>query len=264
MNDKSLLTDINRNGRATLTLNRPDLHNAFDDALISTLTSELIKLEKNEKIRVVVLAANGKSFSAGADLNWMKRMADYSSEENKNDAMELAKLMRILDRLSKPTIACVQGAAFGGGVGLVACCDIAIASKRASFSLSEVKLGLIPAVISPYVVNAIGSRAARRYFLTAERFKALEALKLGLVHEVVEEDELNACTDSLCETLIENGPEAVSEAKKLIEEVSRGKIDDKMIEKTAEWIARLRASDEGKEGLSAFLEKRKPQWIKGQ
>ena len=184
--------------------------------------------------------------------------------KNKNDAMELAKLMRILDRLSKPTIACVQGAAFGGGVGLVACCDIAIASKRASFSLSEVKLGLIPAVISPYVVNAIGSRAARRYFLTAERFKANEALKLGLVHEVVEEDQLNACTDSLCETLVQNGPDAVNEAKKLIEEVLRGKIDDKMIEKTAEWIARLRASDEGKEGLSAFLEKRKPQWIKGQ
>lgn len=263
MNEKSLLTDIDKNGRATITINRPAVHNAFDDSLIFDMTDKLKQFEKNPKVRIVVLASNGKNFSAGADLNWMKSMADYNREENIKDAMELAKLMKTLDSLSKPTIARVQGAAFGGGVGLVACCDIVIASRMASFSLSEVKLGLIPAVISPYVVNAIGSRAARRYFITAERFNAEEAHRLGLVHEVVSEEELSSCVSGICDILLQNGPRAICEAKKLVAEVARGEIDDNMITKTADWIAWIRASDEGKEGLSAFLGKRKPNWIKG-
>ena len=180
MSDTSILTQIDNDGRATLTMNRPELHNAFDDTLITGLIEKLRDLEDDPDVRFVILAASGKSFSAGADLNWMRRMADYSREQNLADAERLAELMRTLDTLSKPTIALVQGAAYGGGVGLVACCDIAIATARASFCLSEVKLGLIPAVISPYVVAAIGPRAARRYFLSAESFDAGEANRYGL------------------------------------------------------------------------------------
>ncbi len=263
MNEKTIMIDVDEKGRATVTLNRPAMHNAFDDSLIALLTDELKRLDRDSNIRVVVLAAKGKNFSAGADLNWMKRMAGYSLEENLEDAKKLAHLMKTLNGLSKPVIAAVQGAAFGGGVGLVACCDIVIASTRASFSLSEVKLGLIPSVISPYVADAIGSRAARRYFLTGERFSAEEAYRLGLVNEVVEEDELNSAVEKICHILLQNGPEAIGEAKKLIASVSRGNIDENMINRTAHWIAEVRASHEGREGLSAFLEKRKPNWIRG-
>jgi methylglutaconyl-CoA hydratase len=263
MSIAALLSEIDEHGRATITLNRPEMHNAFDDTLISALTGELKRLERDKSVRVVLLAARGKSFSSGADLNWMRRMADYSFEENLTDAMALAELMKTLANLSKPTIALVQGAAIGGGVGLVACCDIAIASENVTFCLSEVKLGLIPAVISPYVAAAIGSRATRRYFLTAERFDAAEAHRLGLVHEVVKPDELDARVERLSHLLLQNGPYAMASVKALVTEVALSYLDDDLIADTAERIAEIRASDEGREGLSAYLEKRKPNWIRG-
>lgn len=262
MNDY-LLTHIDEQGVATLTMNRPEVHNAFDDSLIAALIATLKELEANPAVRVLVLAAAGKSYSAGADLGWMRRMADYGREENLSDAEELAELMRRLDRFSKPTVALVQGAAYGGGVGLVACCDTVIASSRASFCLSEVKLGLIPAVISPYVVAAIGARAARRYFLSAERFGAEEAHRLNLVHEVVDPEELGQRGAEFCEGLLKNGPAAMAAAKELVAAVARGPIDESMIRDTAERIADTRASAEGRDGLSAFLEKRQPGWMKG-
>lgn len=261
--EKYLTTEIDASGIATLTMNRPEIHNAFDDRLIADLIEELRGLDANPMVKVVVLAANGKSFSAGADLEWMRRMAGYSREENLTDALSLAELMSCLDGLEKPTVGRIQGAAFGGGVGLVACCDMVIASSRASFCLSEVKLGLIPAVISPYVVAAIGSRNARRYFLSAERFGADEALRMNLVHEVVEPDALDTRVAEYCAGLTNNGPAAMAAAKRLAAAVSRGVIDKAMIEDTAERIADTRASDEGVEGLSAFLEKRPPAWMKG-
>lgn len=263
MNEPMILTTVDDGGMATVTLNRPDLHNAFDDNLIALLTEELKRLESDQAVRLVRLAGNGKSFSAGADLGWMRRMAGYSREENLADARGLAELMRTLNFLSKPTIALVQGAAYGGGVGLVACCDIVVATRRALFCLSEVKLGIMPAVISPYVVEAIGARAARRYFQTAESFDAAEAHRLGLVHELVENDaEMYAAADRIASAILKNGPQAMAEAKQLIPFVSRGPIDGAMIEGTAERIARVRASAEGKEGVSSFLEKRKPAWVK--
>ena len=262
MSDTSILTQIGNDGRATLTMNRPELHNAFDDTLITGLTEKLRDLEDNPDVRFVILAASGKSFSAGADLNWMRRMADYSREQNLADAERLAELMRTLDTLSKPTIALVQGAAYGGGVGLVACCDIAIATARASFCLSEVKLGLIPAVISPYVVAAIGPRAARRYFLSAEAFDAGEAQLLGLVHQVVaNENELAAAADRMAARLQANGPGSMAAAKNLVASVAGRHVDDALIADTAGRIADQRSSWEGREGLSAFLEKRKPAWV---
>ena len=245
-----------------VTLNNPDRHNAFDDTLIADLTRELKTLNGNETVRVVVLSAIGKSFSAGADLNWMKRMSTYSEEENFRDAMALGELMRTLHGLSKPTIARVQGAAYGGGVGLVACCDIAVGTQNAAFSLSEVKLGLIPAVISPYVIAAIGERAAHRYFLTAERFDAAEGFRLGLLHELVASDDgMDEKINELCDALMLGGPCGHRESKALIAAVSNRPIDDAVIADTAKRIARVRASDEGKEGVRAFLEKRKARWI---
>ena len=259
----NLLTEIDARGVATVTMNRPELHNAFDDLMIKALNSEFLRLNADPQVRVVLLAASGKSFSAGADLNWMRRMADYSLEENLADSMALAGLMRTLYGLSKPTIALVQGAAYGGGVGLVACCDIALATDRATFCLSEVKLGLIPAVISPYVMEAIGSRAARRYFLTAERFDAIEAQHLGLVHELVAVEDLRARGESLAALLIQNGPLALSAVKRLVAALTRTPIDDAMIADTARRIADIRSSDEGKDGVGAFLQKRPPAWVKG-
>ncbi len=263
MTNNSLLTSIDEHGRATLTMNRPEIHNAFDDLLIADLHRELKRLETDPQVRVVILAASGKSFSAGADLNWMRRMADYSRQENLADAHGLADLMKTLNELSKPTIALVQGAAFGGGVGLVACCDIAIAATRAKFCLSEVKLGLIPAVISPYVVEAIGSRAARRYALTAEIFNAAEACRLGLIHELVDENDLAQSGAELAGLIVKNGPAAVAAAKQLIADVARAPLDQTMINDTAERISDIRSSAEGKEGLNAFLAKRQPGWLKG-
>jgi len=247
-------------GIASVILNRPGQHNAFDDGMIVELLELLDKLEQDERVRVLVLRATGKSFSAGADLNWMRRMADYDLAQNTDDAMQLAELMRRLNCFPKPTIALVQGAAYGGGVGLIACCDIAIASPVASFCLSEVKLGLIPAVISPYVIEAIGARAARRFMLTAERFDAEQACRLGLVHEVVEVQELDTKLDSIVEFLLAAGPAAQAAAKDLIRAVSNKPIDSELIQDCALRIARIRASSEAREGLSAFLEKRKPNW----
>ncbi|WP_282610773.1 enoyl-CoA hydratase/isomerase family protein [Pelagibius sp. Alg239-R121] len=254
------LEEIAPSGIARITLTRVDVHNAFNDALISELTSALQGLDEDPRVRMVILAAKGRSFSAGADLNWMKAMAGYAEKENLEDARGLAELMRTLNELSKPTLALVQGAAFGGGVGLVACCDIALASEEASFCLSEVRLGLIPAVISPYVIAAIGQRAARRYFLTAERFPASEAYRVGLVHEVVPAEDLETRGQRLAQVLLAGGPSAQKESKDLIFAVSNRAIDDDVVEETAVRIARLRKSPEGREGVNAFLEKRKPDW----
>jgi methylglutaconyl-CoA hydratase len=259
MNQDTLQTEI-KDGVATIRMNRPEVHNAFDDALIAALTAELRRLDPLPEARIIVLAASGKSFSAGADLNWMRRMAKYSQEENLRDAMALAGLMRTLDGVKKPTVARVQGAAFGGGVGLVACCDIAIASTEAAFSLSEVRLGLIPSVISPYVIAAIGEREARRYFLTAERFDAVEARRIGLVHEVVDSGALDEAVAKIAGQLLKGGPQALAAAKKLIADVSRRPTDDALSAETARRIAAIRVESEGQEGLAAFFEKRRPDW----
>lgn len=264
MSEASILTHIDDTGRATLIMNRPELHNAFDDVFIAGMTAALKRLEGDERVRVLLLAGSGKSFSAGADLAWMKRMAGYSREENLVDAHGLAELMRTLNCFSRPTVALVQGAAYGGGVGLVACCDVVLAVRRATFCLSEVKLGLIPAVISPYVSEAIGPRACRRYFQTAEQFDVQEAHRLGLVSEVVEnETELAVAADRICTALLQNGPKAMAAAKELVAVVGGRPIDTSLIAETAGRIADQRASAEGREGLAAFLEKRKPQWGKG-
>jgi methylglutaconyl-CoA hydratase len=260
MDNNHILTCVGGDGVATVTLNRAEVHNAFNDTVIADMTDVLRRLGADEKVRAVVLRAEGKSFSAGADLGWMQRMASYGHAENLADAGALAELMRVLNFLPKPTVARVQGAAFGGGVGLVACCDIAIASDAAAFSLSEVRLGLIPAVISPDVVAAIGERAARRYFLTAERFDAAEALRIGLVHQVVPADQLDAAVDAILARLSEGGPAAQRAAKDLIFAVAHRPVDAGLIHDTAERIATIRASSEGREGLAGFLEKRKPAW----
>jgi len=254
---------IERQGPLGLvTLNRADRHNAFDDTLIAELTEALQALEAEDGIRVVILAAAGRSFSAGADLNWMKRMAGYSMDDNRRDALALGELMRTLAHLAKPTIARVQGAAYGGGVGLVACCDIAVATQDATFSFSEVKLGLIPAVISPYAIAAIGERAARRYFLTGERFEAAEAWRLGLVHEIATSPgDLDEKIGTLVDLLLEASPAAQREAKELVRAVADRPVTSELIQDTAERIARVRASPEGREGVGAFLDKRKPAWV---
>jgi methylglutaconyl-CoA hydratase len=261
MTEPNHLVATDARGVATVTLNRPQIHNAFDDLLIADLTRTLQALEADAAVRLVVLTGAGKSFSAGGDLGWMRRMADYSEAENLKDARGLATLMRTLDRLAKPTIALIQGPAFAGGCGLVACCDIAIAVDTASFALTETRIGLIPAVIGPYVLNAIGERASRRYFLTAERFEAKEALRIGLVHEVVPAAELAATGEKIVATLLGCGPSALREVKSFIRRIAHGAIDDAMIEETATRIARIRATPEGKEGVSSFLEKRKPSWV---
>ncbi|MCC7414163.1 MAG: enoyl-CoA hydratase/isomerase family protein [Gammaproteobacteria bacterium] len=259
MNEANVL--LARDGAiATVTLNRPALHNAFDDRLIADLTDLLRELDADPGIRAVVLAASGKSFSAGADLGWMARMADYSEQDNYRDAMALAELMRVLDTLGKPTIARVQGAAYGGGVGLVACCDIAIAVESATFCFSEARLGIVPAVISPYCVRAIGARAAQRYFLTAERFDAATALRLGLVHELTSGEQLDVVIARVLADLAECGPAAQAACKDLVASVSGRPIDDELVSLTAELIAALRVSPEGQEGIRAFLDKRRPGW----
>jgi methylglutaconyl-CoA hydratase len=260
MTENPLIVDVAPEGRATVTLYRPDVHNAFDDKLIALLTRELDALDRNPTVGVVVLAAAGKSFCAGADLKWMRRMAEYSEAENQADAEALAALMKTLNRLSKPTVAEVQGAAYGGGVGLICCCDIAIASEAAQFSISEVKLGLIPSVISPYVVAVIGERQARRYALGAETFDAIEAKRIGLVHEVTAAEDLQAAVDAMVEALLANGPAAMAETKDQIAGVANRPVDDRLIAAAAARIARIRVSDEGREGVAAFLEKRKPGW----
>ncbi|MFI5017131.1 MAG: enoyl-CoA hydratase/isomerase family protein [Dongiales bacterium] len=253
--------EIERSGaKATLWLNRPERHNAFDDGLIAELSEALGALAADSAIRVVLLAGRGKSFSAGADLAWMKRMAGYTAAENAADAQKMAEMLHRLDSLAKPTIALVQGAAMGGGVGLVAACDIAIAAEDAQFAFSEVRLGLTPATISPYVIAAIGPRAARRYLLTAERLDARRALGLGLVATVVPGADLLTEASRLADILCQNGPAAMAEAKRLIADVTDRPIDAALRTETAGRIARQRAGAEGREGVAAFLEKRKPDW----
>ena len=245
-----------------ITMNRPERHNAFDDVLIAELTEAFRSMEAEDGIRIVVLSGTGKSFSAGADLNWMKRMSGFSIEENRRDAMGLAALMRTIAHLRKPTLARVQGAALGGGVGLVACCDVAVATQGATFALSEVKLGLIPAVISPYVVAAIGERAARRYFLTAERFTAAEAWRLGLVHEIAaNEAEMDDAIGAIVDAMLAASPAAQKEAKDLIRAVSNRPLTSELVQDTADRIAIIRSSPEGREGVAAFLEKRRASWV---
>jgi methylglutaconyl-CoA hydratase len=259
MTDDALKLEIT-DAVARITMARPAIHNAFDDVLIAKLGRMLVQVGNDHSVRVVVLAGEGKSFSAGADLGWMQRMADYYDAENLEDARQLAEVMRLLNELPKPTIARVHGVAIGGGVGLVAACDIALASPRALFCLSEVRLGLIPSVISPYVVEAIGPRAARRYFQTAERFDAKTACALGLVHEVVPEADLDTRLAEYLDLLRQNGPKAMAASKDLIRRVQAGDIDAAMIDDTAKRIADIRATDEGREGVAAFLEKRRPVW----
>jgi methylglutaconyl-CoA hydratase len=252
--------DIDSRGVARVTLARPEKHNAFDAETITGLTDAFSALAASPTVRVVILDAEGPSFSAGADLDWMREQANYDDARNLADARKLAKLMRVLNALPKPTIARVQGPAYGGGVGLVACCDIALATGHAVFSLTEVKLGLIPSVISPYVIAAIGPRAARRLFLTAERFDAAEARRLGLVHEVVPAIDLDKRIEEILTFLLGNGPEAMAAAKDLVFAIADRPVDDALVEETARRIAQRRASAEGKEGIEAFLAKRKPSW----
>jgi methylglutaconyl-CoA hydratase len=259
MSSDVIRLEISR-GVARITMARPEKHNTFDDVLIADLTDAFESAGTDDAVRVVVLEAKGKSFSAGADLGWMERMADYSEAENLADARKLAHMVRVLNELPRPTVARVQGAAFGGGVGLVAACDIALASHAASFCLSEARLGLIPSVISPYVVEAIGARAARRYFQTAERIDAEQAQALGLVHEVVPHERLDSRLAELVGHLLDNGPAAMAASKELIRRVASGPVDDAMVEDTARRIADIRATAEGREGLRAFLEKRGPKW----
>ena len=257
----NVLLNIDERGIATVTLNRPEKHNAFDDVIIAELTEAFLAVENTPEVRAMILASNGKNFSAGGDLAWMKRMANYSYDENLRDANALATMLHTLNFMTKPTIARVQGAAFGGAVGLVSCCDMAVATERASFSLSEVKIGLLPATISPYVVAAIGQRASRRYFLTAERFNADTAQQLGLVSEVVDEAALDDTIVQLIAALLSNSPAGIKASKKLIFDVSNRDIDEQLMGTTSERIAAIRVSEEGQEGLTAFLEKRSPSWI---
>ena len=255
-------TQIDSRGVARVTLNNPDKHNAFDDQMIIELTNAFNALAANANVRIMLLKSEGKSFSAGADLDWMKRMARYSYQQNLNDARALAAMLKALHQMPIPTIARVQGATFGGAVGLISCCDIALASSNASFALSEVKIGLVPSTISPYVIAAIGERHAKRYFMTAERFDANTALQIDLVHEAVEKSLLDDKVEQLITAILSNGPEAVVAAKQLVFAVSGKAVDSSLIEHTCEVIAGIRVSAQGQEGLSAFLDKRKPNWLK--
>jgi methylglutaconyl-CoA hydratase len=253
MSEPLLLIDRRPDGSAWITLNRPAVHNAFDDRLIVELAAELTRLAEDPTTRVVVLTGSGKSFSAGADLTWMRRTATYGDAENLADARALAKLMATLNELPKPTIARVSGAALGGGTGLVACCDIVVASAEAVFGTTEVRLGLIPSVIGPYVVAAIGVRQARRLMLSGERIAAAEAARIGLVHQVVAADALGH--------LMRGGPTALAAAKRLIRDLAGRPIGPELIEDTAGRIAALRATPEAREGITAFLAKRPPSWL---
>jgi methylglutaconyl-CoA hydratase len=255
------MLEVTRNGGvARVTLNRPELRNAFDDALISRLKATFDELGGDPSVRVMILAGNGPAFCAGADLNWMKRMAGYGFDENLSDAKALAGMLATLDRLPKPTIARVHGPVFAGGTGLVAACDIAVGTPEAKFCLSEAKLGLSPATISPYVMRAMGERDARRYFLTAEVFDATEAYRLGMLSLLVEAGKLDATIDEILAHLLAGGPEAHARIKALIREVAGRRPDDALAAETAQRIAEIRGSAEGKEGIAAFLEKRRASW----
>jgi methylglutaconyl-CoA hydratase len=246
---------------ATVTLNRPEVRNAFNDAVILEITAAFRDLGACDDVRCIVLAAAGTAFCAGADLNWMRSMADYTHEQNIEDAGRLADMMRTVYECPKPTIARIQGDVYAGGTGLAAACDIAVAVDTAYFCLSEVKLGLLPSTISPYVIRAMGARAAHRYFLTAERFAAAEALRIGFVHEVVTANRLDGKVAELAHALVYAGPAAVKACKKLVQDVAGFDITPALVAMTVESIANVRVSAEGREGLQSFLQKRKPDWL---
>ncbi|WP_353234066.1 enoyl-CoA hydratase/isomerase family protein [Diaphorobacter ruginosibacter] len=248
---------------ATITLTQPEIRNAFSDEVIAEITEAFRAAGGRPDVRAIVLAAEGPAFCAGANLNWMRRMADYTREENIQDASLLAGMLRVIYECPKPTIARVQGDVYAGGVGLVACCDIAVSADHVQYCLSETRIGLIPATISPYVIRAMGARAAHRYFLTAERFSAAQALRIGFVHEVVALDALDATVDGILKNLLGASPNAVRAAKKLVQDVADREIDAALIEQTVQGIADIRASEEGREGVQAFLAKRKPSWLPG-
>jgi len=259
--DMTALTITTQGAIRTITLCRPDVRNAFNDEVIAELKAAFIEAGQAANVRCVVLAAEGSAFCAGADLNWMRRMADYTRDENLADAGQLAAMLRAIYECPKPTIARVQGDVFAGGVGLVAACDIAVSVDTATYCLSEVKLGLIPATISPYVIRAMGARASHRYFLTAERFSAAEAHRVGLVHEVVAADALDAKVSELTSALVSASPNAVRACKRLVQDVAEREIDDALVAHTVAGIADIRSSAEGKEGVQSFLQKRKPSWL---
>jgi len=251
-----------QNAVATITLNRPEVLNAFDEQVIGELTAAFEQAGADDNVRVVVLRGNGKSFCAGGDLNWMQRSAGYTSAQNVEDAMRLGALLKTINFLPKVTIALVQGSVFGGGVGLAACCDIAIAEDTAQFCLSEVRIGLIPSIIAPYVLAAMGERAARRYFMTAERFGAAEAHRIGFVHEVVKPGGLDAAAQKIIAALMDGAPGAQARGKRLLLDIVGRPVDDELIKLTVNQIAEARASDEGKAGIAAFLNKTEPGWRK--
>ena len=261
----SLKSNTDHRGVQTLTMHRPEVHNAFDACMIAELTDALLAAQEDGSVRIVVITGSGSCFSAGADLNWMRSLVDASEADNEADALRLAKLMRSLNYLSKPTVAKVNGAAFGGGVGLIAACDVSIAIDGTRFGLTEARLGLAPAVISPYVIRCIGENCARRYFLTGERFDSQRAADIGLIQQVVSLDELEEVTEGIIGELLKSGPGAVEHCKQLVFDVAGHDVESQQaIDKnTARLIARLRVSAEGQEGLAAFLEKRKPGWIDG-
>jgi len=256
----ALLVDIDSRGVATVTLNRPEIHNAFDDALIAELTATFDRLAPDPAVRVLVLTGAGRNFSAGADLNWMRRMGGYSHDENMADAMGLATMLRRLNDFPKPTVARVNGAAFAGGVGLISCCDISVASAEAIFAVSEVRFGLVPGTIGPYLIAAIGSRHARRLFQTGERISADEARRIGLVHEIVARAELDALVEKFAVMLLEGGARSQAVSKRLALDLAHRDVDDAVMRSTAQASADARAGPEGREGTMAFLEKRKPGW----
>ena len=246
---------------ATVTLNRPEVRNAFNDEVIAELTQAFTELGQDPQVRAIVLAAEGTAFCAGADLNWMRRMADYSQAENLADAGQLAEMLRVIYTCPKPTVARIQGDVVAGGMGLVAACDMAVSVDSANYSLSEVRLGLVPATISPYVIRAMGARAAHRYFLTAERFDATEALRIGFVHSVVPVERLDEQVAEITQALVNASPNAVKQCKTLLHDVAGKAIDAALIAHTVQGIASIRASAEGKEGVQSFLQKRKPDWL---
>ena len=246
---------------AQVTLSRPEVRNAFNDEVIAELTTAFTELGQNKEVRAIVLAASGPAFCAGADLNWMRRMADYTHAENLADAAQLAEMLRVIYTCSKPTVARIQGDVYAGGMGLVAACDMAVSVDTAHYCLSEVKLGLYPATISPYVIRAMGARAAHRYFLTAERFDAVEALRIGFVHTVVSAEQLDAKVNEMTQALVSASPNAVQSCKTLLHDVAGQDIDAALIAQTVGGIATIRASAEGKEGVQSFLQKRKPAWL---
>ncbi|TDV34361.1 methylglutaconyl-CoA hydratase [Paraburkholderia caballeronis] len=245
---------------ATVTLNRPDVRNAFNETMIAELTAAFDALSTRDDVRAVVLAANGKAFCAGADLNWMKKMAGYSDDENRADAMRLARMLSAVYRCAKPVVARVHGDAYAGGMGLVCAADVVVAADSAHFCLSEARLGLMPATIAPYVIRALGEQASRRYFVTAEAFDCAAAERLGLVSERVSADQLDATVQRIADALCANSPNAVRECKRLVQDVAGRTIDAALIEDTANRIANIRASDEGREGVGSFLDKRTPSW----